>query len=455
MLRNLLPLALSPALIIPTPAAALDVDRIELRSGLGQPLLAEIPVVAPESDELSRLQAGLASATTFARIGLPRPQGVILQLRFGLARDAAGKPVIRVTTAAPVDEEFLTFLVQVDWGDGRLVREYSIALRPPDTLPTALPPVIETPRSEGALLPGRVAPVQASDSVVAIPLLKDTLRTEQTARAPSEEDAPLRPRTGALPFEGSRASIPATGWSGRRYGPVRRGDTLGRIAASFAGDDLSLNQAMLALLRVNADAFVGGNVNLLRSGAILRAPPPDELRRISAAEADAIVHEHIQAWRSGRPLPGQPAALPLASEHVPAQPRGSAPTPAAPRLEITPGPPLGQRLQAQSAAGGHGRMLVDIRRQASATQREEVDELRVRVAELEALQRRQRAFIALQDAKLASLEASRMPWTWLLLACGFPTLLAWWRLRREPRSGWSEAAADDQPAWHRPAALLD
>src|SRR3546814_8562286 len=67
---------------------------------------------------------------------------------------------------------------------------------------------------------------------------------------------------------------------------------------------------MLALLRVNPDAFIAGNINLLRRGAILRAPQPAELSWYAAAEAAAMVHEQIRNWREGRPVPPQPAALP-------------------------------------------------------------------------------------------------------------------------------------------------
>src|SRR3546814_3474196 len=91
------------------------------------------------------------------------------------------------------------------------------------------------------------------------------------------------------------------------YGPTRAGDTLSEIACTFVDDRHTLNQAMLALLRVNPDAFIAGNINLLRRGAILRAPQPAELSWYDAAEAAAMVHEQIRNWREGRPVPPQPA----------------------------------------------------------------------------------------------------------------------------------------------------
>ena len=56
------------------------------------------------------------------------------------------------------------------------------------------------------------------------------------------------------------------------YGPVKSGDTLSKIAGKLVGDDYSLNQSMLALLRVNPDAFVDGNINLIKRGMVLRLP---------------------------------------------------------------------------------------------------------------------------------------------------------------------------------------
>ncbi|MEO6170700.1 MAG: fimbrial protein FimV, partial [Lysobacter sp.] len=114
------------ALVIATSsAAALGLGQIQLKSKLGEPLLAEIPIVSSDPSELENLRAGLASPETFARIGLQRPQGVLADLQFVPALDSAGRPVIRVTSAVPIAEPLLTFLVEVDWGQGRLVREYS------------------------------------------------------------------------------------------------------------------------------------------------------------------------------------------------------------------------------------------------------------------------------------------------------------------------------------------
>src|SRR3546814_17222090 len=57
---------------------------------------------------------------------------------------------------------------------------------------------------------------------------------------------------------------------------------------------------MLALLRANPDAFIKGNINLVKAGAVLRIPDGSELSEYSAREARAIVHEQIGQWREMR-----------------------------------------------------------------------------------------------------------------------------------------------------------
>src|SRR3546814_15761625 len=84
------------------------------------------------------------------------------------------------------------------------------------------------------------------------------------------------------------------------YGPVQVGDTLGKIARSIDRDGHSLDQVMLALLRANPDAFIKGNINLVKAGAVLRIPDGSELSEYSAREARAIVHEQIGQWQIGR-----------------------------------------------------------------------------------------------------------------------------------------------------------
>ena len=167
-MRNKLPTVISTFLVIllallAGPAAALGLGQISVKSQRNQPLLAEIPIITSDPSELEQLQARLASPDTFRRVGLEPPQGAMAELQFAVALDAQGRPVIRVTTATPVQQPLLTFLLEVDWGDGRLVREYSALLDAPNTVSAPAQPAIQAPvaaPSNTIMRPPETAPAE-------------------------------------------------------------------------------------------------------------------------------------------------------------------------------------------------------------------------------------------------------------------------------------------------------
>ena len=172
-------------------AAALGLGQIELKSKLGQPLVAEIPVISSDPAELEQLQAGLPSPDTFARIGLQLPDEFVSSLQFTPGVDAAGRPVIRVTSEAPVTDPLLTFLVEVDWGQGRLVREYSALVDAPRTVSAPVQPAIQ----EATVGPANTIerePVVASEAPVEAPATDTTAAASAAASGAVHSIALLR-----------------------------------------------------------------------------------------------------------------------------------------------------------------------------------------------------------------------------------------------------------------------
>ncbi|MCW5580995.1 MAG: hypothetical protein KIS72_06635, partial [Luteimonas sp.] len=443
--------------VLAWPAFALGLGQIEVKSQAGQPLLAEIPVISADPSELENLQARLASPDTFRRIGLEPPTGLVSDLQFTVALDGRGRPVIRITSAAPVQQPLLTFLVEVEWGQGRLVREYSALVDTPQTVAAPAQPPIQAPVAapsntivrtpEAALEPAGEPQEQAGQEPQAV-------AAEETPAAPTPAPAPV-----AAP------AVAPSSASGE-YGPVKAGQTLGAIAAELsAGSGQTLNQMMLALLRANPEAFIGGNLNLIRQGAVLRVPPSEEWSAASVAEANAVVREHVARWREmRRPVP-QPAAVAGASSGpaTVATAAASAPRMAEARLEIVP-PTAGEGANAGTrtgiAAGGEGDMLQQQEliqtRESLAARDAEVQELKARVAELEQLQSQQQQLIQMKDSELAAAQqrlaqsnAQPVPtlaqadgtppaaadagtplWLWLGLGLLVAALVAWWLAAR-------------------------
>ena len=397
------------------PAAALGLGQLQVKSRPGQPLVAEIPIVSSDPAELEGLQVQLASPDTFSRVGLEPPQGVVSSLRFEPALDAAGRPVIRVTSAVPVETPLLTFLLQVDWSQGRLVREYSALLDTPDTVAATVQPSIEAPvvaPSNAIVRPPPIVPI-AIETPHPIapppPSAQAVAAAAPVARAPAPEPTP-EPSPVA-----EAAPAPAASSAPHQFGPVRAGQTLGEIAASMdTGRHQSPAQIMLALLRANPDAFIGGNVNRLKQGAVLTLPAADAIAAVDRSEAAALLHQQISQWRAAQPVRPQSQAVatttaPDASREAPkAQPAAKATRTVGARLEIAP-PSAGSRQRAgtQSGieAGGEGEMLrqqLQETKETLAARDAEVNELKARVTELEKLQQQQQQLITMKDSALAA-----------------------------------------------------
>ena len=423
-------------------AAALGLGQIKLKSKLGEPLLAEIPIVSSDPSELENLSAGLASPETFARIGLQLPQGIVAELRFVPAVDSAGRPVIRVTSAMPIEEPLLTFLVEVDWGQGRLVREYSTLLDAPRTVAASVQPSIQTPQ---------LAP---SNVIVRDGLSPDTSGADAAREAGATSGATDSPDPDeAESIAASSVQAAPSPSSATRYGAIQRGERLSVIAAGLEMDG-NLQQRMVALLQANPQAFIDGNINLLKQGAVLRIPDADEIAAIGAAQAAAHVREQNRAWRTAsQPVP-QPQVSTTGVTDVAEPSTSGAPDATASadgaRLEIIPpGASDASRAGTQSgiSAGGEGDMVrqeLQVTKETLAARDAELAELKSRIDTLEQLQTDQQKLLSMKDSELASAQqqlaqsqsadplvtGSATPW--LLGGTGLVLVLigGWWMRRR-------------------------
>lgn len=416
-------------------ALALGLGEIKVKSQPGQPLLAEIPIISSEPGELEQLRARLASPTTFERVGLPRPQGLVNELDFSVALDEAGRPVVRVTSRTPVDVPAVNFLIEVDWGQGRLVREYSALVSAPGTLAAAGQPVID-------------APVAAPTDTIARPA-QPVVATPPESVPAERTPLPAPPRAPA-PAPVAAAPAPQVA-PGDALAPVRRGQSLSQVAAPLArAQGYTLDQAMVALLRANPEAFINGNINLLKQGAVLRVPESAEAQTIREDEAAALVRSQIAEWRRARaPIP-QPAAVvePAAAATTAPQAPRTAPVADA-RLEIAPAAAgtSGSGTQSGVSAGGEGEMLANEQLQQSkedlAAREAEVQELRSQVAELEKLKAQQEKLLAMKDSDLAAAqqrlaqgnggEGGVPVWAWAGFGLLFVGALAWGFAQRRQR----------------------
>ena len=356
------------------PAWALGLGQLQVKSRLNEPLLAEIPVVSSDPAELESLQARLASPETFLRVGLPLPDTLVSDLRFAIVRDAGNQPVIRVTSAGPVRLAAWTFLVEVEWSQGKLVREYSVLLATPEAVANApVPPV--------------ALPVPEASTAISRPL-----------------PAVSAPMPSPVAAKADEAPVAAAMEAARSIGEVRRGQTLSQIGAAIRRPGQDLGALMAALLEYNPDAFINGDIDRLRSGARLRLPPSmmrDDA--VAAFAADAAARAGAAATRPAIDLAN---GVPVASAVSRA---GYARTRSMARLEIVPAATgAASKRVAGSAAGTGGKGDVQMNQQLQearetvAARDAEVQELKTRVSSLEALQKQQSQLLQMKDTALAA-----------------------------------------------------
>ncbi len=220
-------------------AHALGLGEMTLKSTLNQPLLVEIELQDVGGLSASDIVPSLASPQAFSDAGVSR-QDFLNDLTFTPVINPSGRSVVRVTSSKPLSEAYVRFLVQVQWPQGRLMRDYSVLLDPSKYAPAG-----------------------------------DTAKPAVTPNAPVT--APTKARqytTGAK-------------------------DTLWEIAAKER-NGASVQQTMLAIQALNPGAFIDGNINRLKTGQVLRMPDKVQSTALAQPKAIAEVAAQNAAWRHGR-----------------------------------------------------------------------------------------------------------------------------------------------------------
>ncbi len=368
-------------------AWALGLGQIEVRSGLNQPLDAEIRLIA-DAAELATLEVDLAGASDWARVGLDRSRAVTTPLEFSVGKSAAGEDVIKVRSKDPVREPFLSILLEVNWANGRVLREFTVLLDPPVFAPATSSSTAVVSRAI------REEPPLRSEEVPYEPVATQPQTTPSTGRPTAIDYAPAS-RDGS-------------------YGPVAAGETLWEVALKTRpSSDTNLNRMMVALLRLNPDAFYENNINALKKGAILRVPTDAELGAIAIAEASSEVQANNAQWNQYRQRAS--SAAPVVAD-LPSSDIGRSTLPADrdSRIELVPPrssdddqgiadrPGAGTDPSAAQAAAA--RLDLARAREDLAAREQEVAEVRSRLTELEDIRSKQERLLSIKDDELRALQ---------------------------------------------------
>ncbi|WP_426236711.1 FimV/HubP family polar landmark protein [Pseudomonas sp. TWP3-2] len=330
-------------------AHALGLGELTLKSTLNQPLLAEIELLDVKDLTAAEVVPSLASPEDFAKAGVDR-QAFLNDLTFTPVLNASGKSVLRITSSKPLSEPMVKFLVQVMWPNGRLLRDYSVLLDPSKFSP-------------------------------------------QTADA------------AAQPAPTSTITAPSTGATHPNQYTTTPRDTLWEIAAK-ARTGGSVQQTMLAIQALNPDAFIGGNINRLKTGQVLRLPDAVQSAALPQSAAIAEVAAQNEAWRQGRRYVAKPGT---GQQQLDATNRGRANTGAAQNAKDNL-----SLVSAENAKGrgkgpaGDAKALSNklaVTQESLDTTRRDNEELKSRMSDLQSQLDKLQRLIELKNNQLAKMQA--------------------------------------------------
>lgn len=266
----------------PGRAGAAGLGEVHLKSNLGQPLVATVPLILGDGESLR--QDCVQPAPASGSLRQPPDLRVVSPARTG-----PGAYEIRVTTANPLREPMYELSLMIKCtGASLLIRQYVLMLDLP-----GMPPTEATPET-GATTSAPVAPRTRSVRGSA-----DAARGQ-----PFDPARALPPRTDRIP-------------SGSWY-RVSRGDSLSTIARRVEGRPAdTIWQVADRIFADNPEAFIRNDPNMIKLGSLIRVPDAGVLATMKPGGGRPIT-----AAAGGRPTVTA-AAADSVRDRAPTQPPAS------------------------------------------------------------------------------------------------------------------------------------
>jgi pilus assembly protein FimV len=280
-------LGLTAGLTLSAWGHAVGLGGINVASSLGQPLKAEIELVAVGKADKPSLVARLASPDAYKGAGLDYPYGA--KYTFQIESRDNGEPYLKLSSTREINDPFVSLLVELSWASGKLMREYTFLLDPPGYV-AVQPKSVVAPEVVPATVQEAPAEVKAEPQSVTKP---EEVKSEPI---PAATDAPAE-TPAAKPVE-VRAHVRSNATA--ESVAVKRGDSLSKIAAQVKPADVSLERMLVALYRANTNQFDGKNMNRISVGKILRMPDQNSLEGVAQAEAVKEIHAQANDWNAYR-----------------------------------------------------------------------------------------------------------------------------------------------------------
>lgn len=392
---------------------AFGLGEITVNSKLGEPLQAEIQVL-DDADNYNELLIVLASSRDFQRVGLEK-SAFLNDLLFEVTDSDSGEKLIRVSSKSAAKEPFISFLLEVNWASGRMLKEYTLLLDPPVFTAAPAPRPAPVSQADTTIVEAEPEPVQIIEESEPVYVESPEEYVEPAPVEVFEDEEPVEEAVTELEpaVDSEFEESPVYSSSSAYDYTVQAGDTLWEIARDQRPDaGVSVNEMMMALLETNPDAFFQNNINALKKGAVLRVPARDEIDNLAINSALAAVREQNTLWKQyqGQMAEDVPTVSEASSYYDSAYDEEE-PEAEESRLQLVPPRETDNVEAATGNTSGETENNTALKEELYRAQEESVAkdqenaELSSRVSELEALVDKLERAINIKDTDLAELQA--------------------------------------------------
>lgn len=254
--------SVSIADVLPEKFVGLNLGEISSSSFLNQPFKGVIPFLFTSYENSKNLSINIAPQSVFNKIGAEK-HSILNNLNFQVVQQN-NKPVILISSDEPINLPFLNFILEIKGPNTLVYQDYTVLL---------------DPASKQQSVASNSDYIQVNNTIEASSLYKKYKKTVNSKTASKEKSLK---ESGTL-LLANLSSETSSNSQSRKY-TVKRGDSLSKIAKRQNFKNASLKIVSKLIYQKNPKAFIRGNVNRLKKGAILNLPTASEVNGFEIAK---------------------------------------------------------------------------------------------------------------------------------------------------------------------------
>ncbi len=252
--------------VLPDKFVGLNLGEIRSISFLNQPFKGVIPFLFTNYENTKHLEINLAPQSIFQKVGAEK-HPILNNLNFQVIKQN-NKPVILISSDKPINLPFLNFILEIKGPSSTVYQDYTVLL---------------DPASKNQDIASNSHYIDTKNDIETKSLYK---KYQETVTNKNTQIERTLKESGTL-LLASLASETSTSNQKLKY-TVKRGDSLSKIAQQQKIKNASLKLVSKLIYQKNPKAFIRGNVNRLKRGAVLNLPTAAEVNGFEIAKKKPV-----------------------------------------------------------------------------------------------------------------------------------------------------------------------